>query len=404
MRYSNVINVRNDNMQKTFSWQEHYLGLSIVLAFLLPHTNTLFQLVNPLLCLLFVTMNTGRKWSNIVFIPLVPIFMSLMLNIGMAEQKALQSVAIIMLYFAFFPFIGNVRVRNGYLNLCLGVIMLSQIVYMLGIPYIGELFDSIYPISENDIRYIWHVRNNITYETMFDYRLGGLYHNPNQCARSITMLLAFYLVNNEGERMGNIFKFMICAYLGVLITGSRTGFLIATLIVYFAFFRKRRISSNYKFFFGTLAVFSFIYFISSAAGSIRGLDVEGGMSNSAGMKWTTFLYYLTHEDSAISLAFGNLDVSLFEGQYGLAMSSFDSEYGELTYRFGLVGLISVYVFWYMVWKRMDRYNSIFLINLLWTVSSTIVCSFRADFAFMLLLSVLYSKSRSKKGRMLKHSW
>lgn len=385
-------------LHKESVWKEHFLGLAIVLAFLLPHTSTLFLLVNPLLCLLLVQFSKSRRWSSNVFIPLVPIMIAILSNLALVQLKAIQSTATIMLYFACFPFVGNIRVRNGYLYFILGFILLSQVVYMLGIPYIGSIIDQLYPISEGNMAAEMHERDNVTMVTMFDYRLGGLYHNSNQCSKYLTMLLAFFLINNSEERMSKITPFMFVAYLGVLMTGSRTGFVIATLIVYFGFFRKQRLSRNYKLFFGTLAFAGFIYFIQNAAGTVRGLDVESGMSNSAGIKWETFLFYLANENSAIGLLFGHLDVQLFQAQYGVAMNSFDSEYGSLAFRFGLVGLIAVFVFWYMVYKRMNSYNRIFLFNLLWVVSSTIVCSYRASFVFMLLLSVIYANYRKKPMR------
>lgn len=377
-------------LHKESAWKEHFLGITIVLAFLLPHTSTLFLLVNPLLCLLLVQLSKGRKCPSFVFIALTPILFSVMLNLGNAQMKAIQSTATIMLYFACFPFVGSMRVRNGYLYFILGFVFLSQVIYMLGIPYIGSIIDQLYPLSEDHMAAEIYERDNVTMTTMFDYRLGGLYHNSNHCSKYLTMLLAFFLINNRGERMSKITPFMFTTYLGVLMTGSRTGFVIVTLIAFFAFFRQQRLSSNYKLLLGTLAIVGFVYFIQNAAGTIRGLDIEGGMSNSASSKWDTFLFYLSNEKSTIGLLFGHLDISLFSGGTANIMGSFDSEYGSLVFRYGLIGLIAVFVFWYVVYKRMNRYNRIFLFNLLWVVSSTIVCSYRAFFVFMLLLSILYS--------------
>lgn len=376
-------------LYKDAAWKERFLGLVIVLAFLLPHTNAMFLLVNPLLCLLLVLLSKGRRWSMIVFVPLVPIFIAVLLNLGVAQMKAIQSTATIMLYFACFPFVGNTMVRNGYLIFILGFIFLSQVVYMLDIPYIGPIIDQIYPISEENMDAEMYERDNVTFVTMFDYRLGGLYHNSNQCSKYLTLLLAFFLINNRDERMSKITPFVFFSFLGVLLTGSRTGLVIVMLIIFFAFFRNQRLSRNYKLVFGTLVIIGFIYFINNSYGIVRGLDLESGLTNSIGLKWDTFLYWLSNENSIVGLLFGHLDTRLFEGSYGLTLNSFDCEYGILAFRFGLVGLILVFCFWYMIYKRMGSYNRIFLINLLWMVSSTIVGSYRTFFVFMLLLSILY---------------
>ena len=372
-------------------WKEHFLGLAIVVAFLLPHTSILFLLVNPLLCLLLL-LSSGRRWLNIVFIPLVPIFIATVLNLEVAQMKAIQSTAAIMLYFACFPFVSSMRMRNGYLYFIFGVIFLSQIVYLLGLPYIGQLIDRIYPLSEENVATIKYGRSHATFANVFDYRYGGLYHNANQCSKYLTMLLAFFLINNRDERMSKITPFVVFAYLSVLLGGSRTGFVVATIIIYFAFFRKRKLSNNYKLIIGTLALIGFIYFMQRAVGTVRGLDIERGMSGSVNVKWETFMFHLITEKSILGLLFGHLDTGLFEGRYGLTMNHFDTEYGNLVFCFGLIGFFSVFVFWYMVYKRLDSYNRIFLVNLLWVITSTIVCSYRTFFVFMLLLSVLYSNN------------
>ena len=371
-------------------WKEHFLGLAIVLAFLLPHTGILFLLVNPLLCLLFILQSSGRRWLNIVLIPLIPIFIATILNLEVAQMKALQSTATIMLYFACFPLVGNLRMQNGYLYFIFGIIFLSQIVYLFGLTYIGHLLDQIYPISEEDIAEIEYTRNHATFANMFDYRYGGLYHNANQCSKYITMLLAFFLINNRDEHMGKIIPFVIFAYLSVLLSGSRTGFVVATIIIYFIFFRMRKLSNNYRLLIGTLALIGFGYFIQRSVGTVRGLDIGNGMNDSVNVKWETLVFYLITEKSIIGLLFGHLDERLFEGQYGLTLSHLDTEYGYLIFNFGLIGFFSVFVFWYMVYKRMDKSSRIFMFLLLWCVTSTIVCSYRAFFAYMVLLSVIYS--------------
>lgn len=379
---------------------EHLLGIAIVLAFLLPHTNTLFQLVNPLLCLLLVWQFTNRRWSSLAFLPLVPIALSLFINMGNVGMKAIQSTIIIMLYFACFPFVSQVKVRNVYLHICLGYIFISQIVYLIGIPFLINFFDSTYPISEEDLRYYGHIQKTINYSNFLSYRLGGLFHNPNQCARSLTMLMAFYLVvNNEIKSRGKLL-FLLVVYLGTLFTGSRTGFVIASLILYFGLFRNERQETGIKYLFGGLALLGVVYVVFTGA-VLRGIDVESGMSNSVDSKWYTFLYYLKTESSIVALLFGNIDPELFSGQYGVVMNNFDSEYGELIFRFGFIGFACIMLFWWKAFKRVDKSSRFFFLLCLWIISSTIVASYRAFFIFMLLLSVVYANSSYQRGRSIR---
>ena len=367
-----------------------------MLAFLLPHTSTILLLLPPLLCLMLLSISSGRRRSSLVFIPLVSIFVSLLFNLSVAQTKAIQAVATTTLYFVCFPFVGDLRVRNGYLYFCLTFIFLSQISYLLGIPYINEFFERLYPISEEDIYSIDYLRENINTSNVLSFRLGGLYHNENQCAKYITFLLSFFLIVNQDNKMREIVPFMLVAFLGVLLTGSRTGFVVSVLIILFAFSMKRGLSVRYRTIVGLLAIIVFIYFVVNATGTLRSLDVEKGIKNSAKVKWDTFAYYIASEDSIVKLLFGYLDVSLFKGSPFLPF--FDSEYGDLIFCYGIIGFISVFLFWYLISRRINSYSRLFFINLLWIVSSSIVTSYRASFVFMLLLSILYSKQDSVPTR------
>lgn len=373
-------------------YQEHLVGFAILISLLLPHTSTILLLVNPILCLLLVKVFKKRKWSPIVFVPIVPIIIATFLNFQLASIKAFQSTITILLYFSCFPFVGDVKIRNEYLYICLGVILVSQLSSVLGLSFMNDFFDSLYPVSEDDNKALENMRQNVTIGTISNYRLGGLFHNSNQCARYLTFLLAFYVVVNRDSDLKHILLFTLLCVVGILITGSRTGFVVGTLIIFYIVIRNPKRKGVIRFFLPLAFVVGFIYFALNFAGHIRGLDIESGFENSANYKYETFVNYLTNEQSILYFLFGHFDVSHFEivfrTRYG-----FDSEYGELAYKFGLVGLFCIFYFWYLIWKRLDSNCRIFLINLLWVISSTIICSFRASFVFMLLLSIIYSKRK-----------
>lgn len=371
--------------------KEHILGIAILVAFLFPHSNTLFQLANPFLCLLLVfSFSDRRRWKPYVMMVLVPLLLSVLINSQVASQKAFLSTFAILLYFFCFPFVGKVRVRNVYLYICLGYIILSQLVYLLGIPFLFDFFNSAYPIGDNDTNYFEHMRSTMTYETITDYRLGGLYHNPNQCARYLCLLVAFFLVINQNDRKNRFVTiFSVIAYSGILLTGSRTGFVVASLILYFGLLRQKGSHNAIKYVFIGLVIMGIYHLIRSGV-ELRSFDVGSGFQNSAILKWDTFLYYLSSESSIVHLLLGHLDTSLFISGGANIMSDFDSEYGDLVFRFGIIGFIAILSFWWMTAKRIDKSYRFFFILLLWILSSTIVASYRAFFIFMLLLSVLYS--------------
>jgi len=381
-------------LHKDQSWQEHLVGISILLAFLLPHTSMQFQLVNPLLFLfLLYSFWKSRTWQPIVLLVLVPVILSILFNFQNASLKAFQSTFTILLYFACFPFVGPIRIRKFYLIFCLAYIFISQIVYLLGIPSLTAFYDMVYPISEDDLSYYGHIQNSIGYSNVFNFRLGGIYHNPNQCARYLTMLMAFFLSVNHPKNVREVIYFILISYVGVLLTGSRTGFVIASLIAYFGFLRHNRLSGLVRFMVVAIAFFGFLNILQGGT-SLRALDIDS--TGSANLKWSTFMYYIHTEKSTLSYLIGHLDISLFNGGYGRVMDTFDSEYGELIFRFGFIGFFCFLIFYWSVAKRLPKSQWFFFIILLWMISSTIVASYRALFIFMLFLSVVYSNHYKSK--------
>lgn len=383
--------------------KEHLLGIAMLVAFLLPHSNTLFQLANPLMCLLLIyRFFNSRRWNPYVMMVVIPVFMSLLLNISVASQKAFMSAAALLLYFFCFPFVGKVRVRNVYLYICLVYIVMSQLVYLIGIPVLENYFNTVYPFDEEDTYGIGHIQATITADTIFNYRLGGLYHNANQCAKYLCMLMAFYLLINRDWKNRTILLFTVIAYASILLTGSRTGFVVASLIAHFGLIRHGGYKNTVRYLFFGLAVIGMAYVISTGV-VLRGLDVESGLHNSANTKWDTFVFYLTNETSTIAWLFGHFDSSLFEGQYGSSiMGYFDCEYGDLVFRFGLIGFLCIMIFWWKTYRRIEKNSRFFFLILLWIISSSIVAAYRAVFIFMLLLSVIYSNySINEKQKTLR---
>ena len=375
------------------STKEHLLGIAILMAFLLPHSNTFFLLVNPLLCLLLVfSFSKTRHWSPYVFMVVAPITLSLLLNMQIASPKALLSVFAILLYFLCFPFVGRVRIRNVYLYICLGYIIISQLVYVINVSFLTNFFDTMYPIGSDDSFSVGHMQDTITTDAIFNYRLGGLYHNANICAEYMCMLLAFFLVANQSESKKGVLMFSILAYASIMLTGSRTGFVVATLIVFVGLIRQHSYKGLVRYLFIAFVIIGAVYFLSKGV-AFRGLDVESGFHNSANTKWDTFVYYITTENSIIALLFGHLDSSLFKGASYTIQGYFDCEYGDLIFRFGVVGFVSIILFWWMTIKRIDKNCWFYFLILLWCISSSVVAAYRAFFMFILLLSVIYSNKQ-----------
>ncbi len=370
---------------------EHLVGIGLLLAFLLPHTSTLFLMVNPLLCVTLAFLSLGRKNIKYFWVVLIPLVLSLAFNsAGDVGIKSLLSWVTIAMYFTLFPFVGPVKVRNSYLTICLIFIILSQLVYLLDIGFLTSFIDTYYPISENDMNFYSYMRNNISYENMTNFRLGGLYRNPNQCARYLTFLLAFYLVSNRQKPLRSQWMFPLTALSAILMTGSRTGLVVAALLLFFTLFRKRDMPAMAKFVTILAVVFAGIYLASSELSDMRSLDFQRGFSGSFNLKWVTFYYYFISEESLLYMLFGHLDPEQFQNLMMMGMEQFDTDYGNLIYCFGIVGFLSFFVYWIIIGSKITKESRVYFFLLFWMLGSTLVMSYRACFIFQLFLSIIYS--------------
>ena len=182
--------------------------------------------------------------------------------------------------------------------------------------------------------------------------------------------------------------FSILCFISIVFTGSRTGFVIVAILLLFGLSRNQSSSSTFRRVFVYMAVIGLlVYFLTSGLGG-RGMTVEKGMKDSAGLKFKMLLDYLSHENSIVYYLFGHLDYSLFQASF-IASYSLDSEYGYIIYCFGFFGLFSFIYYLWKVYHWVEKKNRLFFVVLLWMVSSTIIMSYRAIFVFMLLLSSIY---------------
>ena len=367
----------------------HFVGIGLTLGFLLPHTSTAFLLVNPLLCLFYQCFKQNRVYYKRNWLVLAPILLTLLINLPQGvTMKAMISCLTIMLYFACFPMVGRVKIPNFYFYFILGVVLLSQVAYAYNIGFMERVLNTYYPISEEDVAAIYE-QNTVSADNILDFRLGGLFHNANQCSRYITFLLAGFLVLNNEKPIRKLLPFIILAYYGVLLTGSRTGFAVASLVIIAYLFVDKRVSVGWRYGVTLSAILVFLYLIFIGSDTFRGFNVFD--TGSTDMKQETFRYYLSTENSIVKILLGYLDTSRYNtsGSDSYVMTKFDSDYGSLIFSYGFVGFLSILLYFFTIFRKMESNGKIFFVVLLWMYSSTIVKSFRAFFVFMLLLSCVY---------------
>lgn len=226
------------------------------------------------------------------------------------------------------------------------------------------------------------------------FRMGGLYRNSNDCSRMLTFLMAGFLILNNEKSIRTLSPFIIICYFAVLITGSRTGFVVASLIFIVFLFIDRKVSVGWRWGIVALSVVVFVIILFSGSDTFRGFNVVEGFSNSANAKVYVFQDYLEHENSVYRILLGYLDPDRFEASNIEIMTKFDADYGYLIFQYGFIGFGAVLLFFYTLFRRINKSGRIFFILLLWIVSSSVITSFRASFVFMLLLSCVYTKQKT----------
>lgn len=366
-----------------------------MIGFVLPHSSNALLLVNPIMCVLFWLFKENKSTLRISGLVIVPLLLSLFYNLlQVSSLKPILLCVTLGLYVFIFPFVDSrLGVKPIYFYVTLIIILISQLAYVLDVSFITNLLDTFYPIEgENESMYS-HMRSNVTVENMLNYRLGGLYRNPNDCARSLTLLLVSFLVLFRDKK---VLPFMALSLGGVLITGSRTGAVIAILII-IAFFVFCTNSRSLLLICVLSAFIVVLLFTAISDNSfMRALDVSSGFNNSLSFKWNTFEYYINNEDSIIRILLGYLDPERFDSSYGI-MNHFDSDYGYLFFNYGIIGFTGILLYSLALLKRMTKSGRVFLIILLWMVTSTVFSSYRCVFVYMLLLSLVFNQNHNDKS-------
>lgn len=384
--------------------RKHLLGIILLVGLFLPHIATPLLLVNPLMCLyLFFTekrvqLPRSIKLLRIIFSAIIVLSTVISINYGTHDSnKYILMGANMLLVMVCFPFMGGEIIPKVYYYIALSFIILSQIVYLIGFEPLQVFFELLYPVKgENDTRIFNYMKEHITFGGIFDYRLGGLFHNPNQASRYITSLVALFLVDHSKERFVSVMRFMFFAFISVLLTGSRTGFVVLFVLGGYYLYKSETISKQVRAGMYILLLFLFLPVAMIAASeTIRGLNVAGGMSDSFAFKIQVFADYLGQPNSFLHLLIGYADPDSFRPSDVSVIEIFDSEYGNMVYTYGFLGLIINIAFYLSCWRYTIRRGRIFYFMLLWYITSTLLFSYRMCFIFMFMLSHIVSLDRKE---------
>ncbi len=354
--------------------------------------NNYLQSIFPII--LFVsTQNIFRKF-NVYALSIVSIIaLSFVLNSASneIEFKEISRMLSLSLMIFMFPFVSISNFKPQYIIISFLIIFLSQLAFVFDFSIIKEFINTYY-IDINEEKYtLEKIREVSDFSSDFiNKRYGGLFLNPNQCARYVTLLFALFLIEFKRKNKIIFFIVVITFFISIILTGSRTGFIVLTFLLIYNYFKSVKLNMGLI---KNIFILSFIFGILILMFSIievRNLKLEEAYEGSMEMKIELFFDYLLQ--SATS---GNL-TALFFGNFSIAFSEkfnipvFDSEFGNIVFTVGFFGLIAIFLFYRKIFINSDKNVKLIFILLLWTISSSILFSFKMSFLFLFVLSNYYA--------------
>lgn len=373
----------NENWRYNIFW---------VLVYLLPLNSTFQLALLPLLMVFFLKKHSQISKNNTSLILLFAstLVISLFLNNNSIESKSFIRITTLIFLIASISFVKISPPSSLAILMISIIIFISQISVFTGLSQVTAIVDRFYPINEFTNSAFTSDSLKSSYDSgaqILSRRLGGLYRNPNQTAKYYTSLLTFLLLINTKQRL-KLFNILLII-LGVLITGSRTGIVIALLIT-FLILRKNQ--TKYLKTISGVLIFGLFTFQASI-GEIRSLNILAGLNDSLNQK-IVWLIDAFNNLSITQIFFGVLDSVGYLSQSGVTM--LDSEIGESLIRIGLIGTLCYLIFLIYSILIAEKYSqyAIFLLSL-WGFTSTLIFSYRFSFIYLLIIAMISKNYASK---------
>ena len=369
-----------------------YIIQGLIILYLIIGSRTLFQRFYGIL---------GFVKMSFLLILLLSLFYNTIVGSPFYIVSTIKIIYVSLLIL-FFPLAGNYKILKGSLIFCIVFIVLSQISYFLQISFFTNLIDNYYT---NDIyfnSYEGLALEDTNPDSYGFIRFGGIFRNPNQCGRMVTLLYAVFLLNTS-KSFGKIDFLILNIFLfSLLLTGSRTALLIFIFLtgVRSYWFIKKKIKK-----FGLIIpilIFSGFFLVSNFSFNIRILNFSdsGSLTGSSLFNKFSFLghYIFDNPDfDMFKLLVGNFnvdDLSDLDLNTNLRIEHFDNEIGYLIYAFGFFGLFMIICFYTIIFIRGTREVRFLMILILWTLTSTIITNMRFSFIFLFMLSLYYPTKTS----------
>lgn len=357
----------------------------------------MFNLINPLLLFYFVVryykFNKSKRRSVLPLFFFLLIVLSFTLNAS-ANPTAINFVSVsqaimISLILVFFPLIPNFKLYDLTVFVCTLYLLFSQICYSLNISYFISFFDTFYPYEGSIISYSSDYLQSQTELLESNLRLGGLFHNPNHCSRIYTFLLAIFTIEHPRYDRKKILLLGVMLF-GIVLTGSRTGLIIALCIIILDYYLKTK--DNFLVFILTaIGILTIFVFDAIDFGAYRAFSFSAGSETSLSSKFTRFFSYMEGETNALFILFGHFDLRT-TAEYLTGNEQLDSEWAYMIFSYGIFSIFVLLLFYFNRFREMTAQYRIIALPLLWCVTSTILLAHRISLLYFILFSIYYQRS------------
>ena len=368
--------------------------LCLFFAFFLPIYSWSQYLLVLIPVLLYVMVSDKKLFVGWNYIVLLCLFLSLLFNsfwLIPENFKSLYKVFNLCVLLSLFPFFkyNDVYIRRWFVVLMICLVIFTQLVWLLGFQPIIKLLDSIYPTT------VSYGQIGIDLSLNIGGRYGGVFHNPNDCSRNITLLTAMYFVLSEREKRTDIVVLLLMCF-SIFLTGSRTGIMMFVASVSIYILNQESITKKKKIIIlsAILSVLALIFIYAVGDNTrVKSLSFNVGKSER--------LYYIVEIltntfNNPIEFAFGNFyQERLSVLGFGFS-GGFDSDLGNIMYYYGLASFICLLIFIYSLYRKIGKRFLYCLPPHIIMASTGLFTSFYSAIMIFMLYSMCYIESERNK--------
>jgi len=374
----------------------------LVFFFLWPSNFILY--IACLIYLLYLYKNTPKREKRFLKLvqPLVAwMILSFILNIFFIGEGLIKEsfrIVCLVMILLLFPF--KIKCRDDLLIISLlfviGFVFITQIAFVYVIPSVIHFVDIYYPYEGDMVGLTTESLESRASGSLTDIssRLSGIYRNPNQCGRFVLLCMSTLLIINRKVIISVVVIAVVA--ISMMLTGSRTAFIIYALIAGLWFYRTETLHKKYKV--GVLcilipfAIYKISTLIDFETLRVFQLSYESDDYGSMTTKYKWLWDYLKNENNFLYFFIGH-GTTLSLASYGVPL--LDSEIGMAVFSFGFVG----FFLYLRLIIKIIRFNHKFNLDnisliLMWGITSTILFSFRMSILYFMILSLLYSREET----------